>query len=56
MYDRADWTTFTINAVITHTMTEGNINRPFNIVAKIIKAADLSIPKSSGCPRKQCRP
>ena len=56
-HDRADWNTFTINAIITHAMTEGDINTAVNVVTKnIIKAADLSIPKSSGQPRKHSRP
>ena len=38
-------------------MTEGDINRVVKMVTQtIIKAADLSIPKSSGQPRKHSRP
>ena len=57
IYDKANWDTFTLNAIITPAMTEGDINRAITLITQnIIKAADLSIPKSSGRPRKHSRP
>ena len=56
IYDSADWATFTFNSINRPPMTEGDKKRAVNLVAQnIIKAADLSIPKSSGRPRKHCR-
>ena len=38
-------------------MTEGDIDRAVSLVTQnIIRAADIAIPKSSGHPRKHCRP
>ena len=55
-YDRANQTTFTLNAIITFAMTEGDINRAVAIVTQnFIKAAGLSISKSSDCQGKDCR-
>ena len=57
IYDRADWATFTMNAIITPTMIEGDINRAVaHVTHSIIRAADISIPKSSGHPGKHCKP
>ena len=57
IYDRANWNAFTLNAIITPAMIERDINRAVNLVTQIIfKTADLSIPKSSGHPRKHSRP
>ena len=57
IYDRADWTTFTLNATIKSTMIQGNINMAIAIVTNtIIRAADMAIPKSSGYARKHSRP
>ncbi|GBL78392.1 hypothetical protein AVEN_42908-1 [Araneus ventricosus] len=48
LFHRADWTNFTLRALITLDMVEGdNINEVVNFVTKtIILAADASIPKS----------
>ncbi|GBO08904.1 putative RNA-directed DNA polymerase from transposon BS [Araneus ventricosus] len=48
LFHRADWTNFTLRALITRNMVEGeNINEVVNLVTKtIISAADASIPKS----------
>ena len=38
-------------------MTEGDIDRAVSLVThNIIRAADIAIPKSSGHPRRHCRP
>ncbi|GBL82596.1 hypothetical protein AVEN_263681-1 [Araneus ventricosus] len=48
LFHRADWTNFTLRALITRNMVEGeNLNEVVNLVTKtIISAADASIPKS----------
>ncbi|GBL80024.1 hypothetical protein AVEN_29042-1 [Araneus ventricosus] len=48
LFHRADWTNFTLRALITRDMVEGeNLNEVVNLVTKtIISAADASIPKS----------
>ena len=57
IYDKADWTTFTLNTVITSTMTKGDINIAVALIIKsIITAADVSVPKFSGHPGKHSRP
>ena len=57
IYDRADWATFTTNAIITPAMTEGNIDRAVAMTTQIIiRAANIAIPKSSGQPKRHCRP
>ena len=57
IYDKANWSTFTSNAIITPAMTQGDINDAVALITKnIIKAADKSIPKSSGRTGKHCRP
>ena len=57
MYDRSDWTTYCLNAIITPAMIEEDINIAVALVTKsIIDAADISIPKSTGYPGKHCRP
>ena len=57
IYDKADWYTFTSNAIITPAMIQGDINKAVALITKnIIKAADKSIPQSSGRTGKHCRP
>ncbi|GBL52970.1 hypothetical protein AVEN_231904-1 [Araneus ventricosus] len=48
LFQRADWTNFTLRALVTRDMVEGdNLNEVVNLVTKtIISAADASIPKS----------
>ncbi|GBM62942.1 hypothetical protein AVEN_261997-1 [Araneus ventricosus] len=56
LFYRADWTNFTLRALITRDMVEGdNLNEVVNLVTKtIILAADASIPKSGlNFPKKR---
>ncbi|GBM42067.1 hypothetical protein AVEN_158233-1 [Araneus ventricosus] len=47
LFHRADWTNFTLRALITRDMVEGeNLNEVVNLVTKTNSAADASIPKS----------
>ena len=56
IYDRADWTSFTLNAVITPAMIQGDIDNAVALVTdNIIRAANIAIPKSTGSPKKHCR-
>ena len=57
IYDRADWVTYTSNALITSNMIEGDINKAASdITHSIIYAADISIPKSSGLSKRPSKP
>ena len=57
IYDRADWATYTSNALIPSDMVEGDINKAVSDVThSIIHAADISIPKSSGLLKRPSKP
>ena len=53
IYDRTNWTTFSLKAIIIPTMIEEDMNTAVALVTKsIINAAVHSIPKSTGRPGK----
>ena len=57
IYDKADWSTYKSNALITSDMVKGDINKAVSdITHSIIYAADISIPKSSGLSKRPSKP
>ncbi|GBM36867.1 hypothetical protein AVEN_82853-1 [Araneus ventricosus] len=58
LFHRADWTNFTLRALITRHMVESNnLHEVFNLVTKtVISAADASIPKSGRSFPKNWKP
>ena len=56
IYEKADWTTFTLNLDITPNMIDSDINRAVaKITDCIMNVANISIPKSSGYSKKHTK-